>query len=382
VNVSSESATVQQVLAQHLNKYRETHPLSARQHQVCNHLLSCRTAAMGGVELACDACGHRQTDYFACRDRHCPNCQYKAALEWCEKQKEALLPVTYHHVVFTLPHTLNGWVALHPAVIYRCLFSSVWSTLKHFGENARKQGGQLGVSSVLHTWGENLSRHVHCHCLIPGGVLTEGGQWSELKGDYLFAVRALSRKFRGAMVSALRQAYRQGLLSKIESAREVDTVLDELMGKEWVVYSKPCGDRSASVIDYLGRYTHRVAISNQRIVSVDANNVKFTYKEYQKDGSRKTMTLAAEEFIRRLMMHVVPKGLMRVRHYGFLSNRNRRQKTGLIREQISQATKATAQESTDVSSAYADYRCRLCKKGLMTPIMPESEHGPPKTLMH
>jgi len=370
VNVSSESATVQQVLAQHLNKYRETHPLSARQHQVCNHLLSCRTAAMGGVELACDACGHRQTDYFACRDRHCPNCQYKAALEWCEKQKEALLPVTYHHVVFTLPHTLNGWVALHPAVIYRCLFSSVWSTLKHFGENARKQGGQLGVSSVLHTWGENLSRHVHCHCLIPGGVLTEGGQWSELKGDYLFAVRALSRKFRGAMVSALRQAYRQGLLSKIESAREVDTVLDELMGKEWVVYSKPCGDRSASVIDYLGRYTHRVAISNQRIVSVDANNVKFTYKE------------AAEEFIRRLMMHVVPKGLMRVRHYGFLSNRNRRQKTGLIREQISQATKATAQESTDVSSAYADYRCRLCKKGLMTPIMPESEHGPPKTLMH
>ena len=246
---SGSTVTLQQVLLQHLHRYRETHTLSPRQNQVCQHILTCRTAALGGIELACDGCNHRQAHYFACRDRHCPSCQHKAAQQWCEQQKRSLLPVTYHHMVFTLPHTLNAWAALHPAVLYRCLFTSVWSTLKRFGECARKQGGQLGATCVLHTWGENLSRHVHLHCLIPAGVLTPAGEWSALNGDYLFPVKALSRRFRGCMVSALRAAYEEGELTRIKNSTEIDEILSELMSKEWVVFSKPCGGRSESVID-------------------------------------------------------------------------------------------------------------------------------------
>ena len=377
-------ASMQSVLHTHLSGYRQRHRLSPRQYQVCHHIMGCRTESMGSVRLQCTHCEQTQLHHYACRDRHCPKCQHRASVQWGKKQSEALLPVTYHHVVFTLPSELNGWVGLHPETIYRLFFDNVWSTLRRFGENPKHLGGEIGVTSVLHTWGENLSRHVHIHCLIPGGALN--GKWIAARGNYLFPVRALSRRLRGCMVSALREASRKGELHRIKAC--VDETLTALMDKEWVVYSKPCEGRSKQVVDYLSRYTHRIAISDTRIVSVEASKVEFTYKDYNDGEKRKTLCLSADEFIRRFLLHVLPKGLVRIRHYGLLSNRNRREKIALIRALLldeEHSNKAPTSGTTESTEAYAMYPCRRCKVGHLVPSISQcvDQGGPPGVrLMH
>ena len=233
-------ASLQGIMQQHLLSYSRTHPLSPRQWQVCSHIQDCRTARMGTLDLACDHCDYRQVLHPSCRDRHCPQCQYDKGRQWSEKQASYLLPVTYHHVVFTLPHELNAWISLHPKRIINLFFRSVWSTLQSFAQNTKHLGGQLGITAVLHTWGENLSRHVHIHCLIPGGAINESGDWIEARSNYLFPVRALSKRFRGCMVSGLREAYKDGALSRITEPDQIDKTLDTLMSKSWAIYSKPC----------------------------------------------------------------------------------------------------------------------------------------------
>ena len=327
--------TIKSVLFQHLPRYKQTHNLSAHQSQVCSHILTCHTPALGSVaEQRCAQCDYTRPCYHSCRDRHCPSCQRDASEAWCERQREALLPVTYHHLVFTLPSSLNAWVSLHPKVIYQALFESVWNTLSQFGSDQKRLDGQIGATMVLHTWGENLSRHVHLHCLVPGGALGSDGSWHAAGETYLFPVRALSRRFRGRMVSALRAAANTGQLHRITQPCEIDQILDELMKPEWVVFSKPCPTNTGSVIDYLGRYSHRIAISDQRIVSIDTDQVRFRCKDYAGGGERKTMALDPMEFIRRYLLHVLPKGLMRIRHYGLLANRCRRKKLELVREAL------------------------------------------------
>jgi len=197
---------LQQVLHQFLPGYCEKHTLSPRQAEICTHIRACRTEALGGVQLHCDHCDYEQPWYCACRDRHCPKCQWRATEAWCDKQCQSVLPVTYYHLVFTLPHDLNPWVQLHPEVIYHLLFKAVWATLKAFGADPKRLGGQLGMTAVLHTWGQQLWRHVHLHCLIPGGALDEAGQWHAARSNYLFPDRALSRHFRGRMASEQRKA--------------------------------------------------------------------------------------------------------------------------------------------------------------------------------
>ncbi len=193
--------SVQQVLQQHLEAYARAHPLDGQRLKVCRHLMHCHTPALGGMQYQCDHCAHPVSQYHSCRDRHCPQCQHRASRRWSEQQQQAILPVTYYHLVFTLPHELNGWARLHPKVIYTLLFQIAWQTLKAFAADPKRLGGQLGMTAVLHTWGQNLSQHVHLHCLIPGGVLTEAHQWKAARSHYLFPVRALSRHFRGRMVS-------------------------------------------------------------------------------------------------------------------------------------------------------------------------------------
>jgi hypothetical protein len=188
---------LQTVMHEFLPGYCETHSVSPRQREVCTHIHACRTEALGGVELHCDHCDYAQPWYHACRDRHCPKCQWRATEAWCNKQCQAVLPVTYYHLVFTLPHALNAWVQLHPQLIYALLFKAVWATLKAFGADPKRLGGQLGVTAVLHTWGQQLWRHVHLHCLIPGGALDATGQWQAARGNYLFPDRALAHHFRG-----------------------------------------------------------------------------------------------------------------------------------------------------------------------------------------
>ncbi|MDZ7750224.1 MAG: IS91 family transposase [Gammaproteobacteria bacterium] len=354
----TEAATVQGIL----NRFLRADTLDYQRRKVCGHLQACRTEAMGGVRLRCGACGDEEVWYHGCRDRHCPQCQGRATRQWAARQQGHILPVTYYHLVFTLPHILNGWVALHPEVIYRLLFQAAWSTLKAFGQDPKRLGGEMGMSAVLHTWGQNLSRHVHLHCLVPGGALGGDGQWRAAKSTYLFPVKALSRHFRGRMVTRLRQAATQGDLHRVTRDGEVDAVLDALMAVDWVVYTKHCLDHTATVVDYLARYTHRIAITPARILAVDDERVTIRYKDYRDRDRHKTLSLEGEEFVRRFLMHVLPKGLMRIRHFGFLANRGRREKLARIREALA----APVPPETDDGTAHhdgVDYACPQCRTG-------------------
>jgi len=362
----AESATLQGILQQHLADYGQTHPLDARRQAVCRHVTDCRTAALGGLQLQCDHCSDAPVHYFSCRDRHCPQCQQQASVQWRDKQQQHLLPVTYFHLVFTLPDTLNGWTQLHPEVIYRQLFRAVWGTLKAFGADPKRLGGELGMTAILHTWGQNLSQHLHLHCLVPGGALTESGGWKLARSSYLFPVRALSRRFRGVMVSQLRQAVQDGELPRVTHPGEPGRTLDRLMQQDWVVYSRPGLSEPAQVLDYLARYTHRTAISNARLLSMADGRVRFRYKDYRDDDKQKVMQLQAGEFIRRFLLHVLPKGLMRIRHYGFLANACRRRKLQTIRAALTSPqapAEKVAQE--EAPSHFEGYPCPRCHQGVL-----------------
>ena len=345
--------------------------LNPRQRQVVAHVTSCRTKLLGGMRWGCDQCEHHETHFHSCRDRHCPKCQRQQSLAWRERQRADVLPVTYHHVVFTIPSSLNGWVGLHPELIYRTLFGCVWKTLSAFGSDPKRLDGSMGMSAVLHTWGEALTRHVHVHCLVPGGALGANGQWHPARSEYLFPVRALSRYFRGAMVGALRAGATNGELHRVTREGEIDTLLDRLMQSDWVVFSKACPGRAEQVVDYLARYTHRIAINDDRIVAADDARVSFRVKDYADDGTRRTLTLDTGEFVRRYLLHVLPKGLMRVRHYGFLANRCRRQRLRDIRTALEEDNPTDAQHDDNSAEtvsclpvvAHTERACPACRQG-------------------
>ena len=361
----TEAVTLQGILQRYLSDYRQAHTLDARRQAVCRHVTECRTAALGGLQLQCDHCGDDPVHWFSCRDRHCPQCQQRASAAWSEKQQRNLLSATYFHLVFTLPEAINGWARLHPQVIYRLLFRAAWETLKAFGADRKRLGGELGMTAVLHTWGQTLSQHLHLHCLVPGGALTAAGDWHPVKGSYLFPVRALSRRFRGHMVSQLRQAHTAGELSRIADPGEPGQTLDRLMQHDWVVYSRPGLRVAEQVLDYLARYTHRTAISNARLLSMDEAQVRFRYKDYRDHDRRKVMTLQAGEFIRRFLQHVLPKGLMRIRHYGFLANSCRRRKLALIRTALTCAKPIAKADSNEAPDRFTGYPCTQCGQGML-----------------
>lgn len=355
----SNAATVQQALS----RFVDEQGLDTQRRKVCSHLLACRTEALGESVYRCEGCDGEQRFYHGCRDRHCPQCQGRATRQWVERQRQAVLPVAYHHVVFTLPHALNGWMQLHPEVLYRQLFACAWMTIKAFGADPKRLGGQMGMSAVLHTWGQTLSQHVHLHCLVPAGAMGVEGHWKPIKGNYLFPVKALSRHFRGAMVSALREGVERGELHRVTHPGEVDSVLDGLMSHEWVVYSKHCLSHTESVVEYLGRYTHKIAISNARILAVDRQGVLLRYKDYRDHDRQKTMRLEGEEFVRRFLMHILPKGFTRIRHYGFLANRNREEKLSQIRQALAVEQIVTVKDEHERKEAC--YPCPVCKAGCL-----------------
>lgn len=348
-----------------LERFLDEGALDGHRRKICGHLLACRTEALGGQRLRCDRCGEESCWYHGCRDRHCPQCQGRATRRWADRQHDAVLPVAYYHLVFTLPHPLNGWVHQHPEVIYRLLFRCAWSTLKAFGRDPKRLGGKLGMSAVLHTWGQTLIRHVHLHCLVPGGALLEDGQWKPAKGNYLFPVRALSRHFRGRMVSALRQSGEAGELLRITRTDEIARMLDDLMARDWVIYAKPCLNHTDSVVDYLARYTHRIAITNARILSVNQSGVSLRYKDYADHNRYKTMHLDGEEFVRRYLLHRLPKGFTRIRHYGFLAGCCRARDLAQIREALAVVEERAEGPSTEAEHEMPAYRCPHCKIGIL-----------------
>ena len=355
------------IVSRFIEATQQQHPLTPAQWKVMRHLTQCRTPALGGQFVQCGECGFSQHRYHSCRNRHCPQCQQRATQQWCERQRRHTLPVTYYHVVFTLPDSLNPWVACHAAVIYRCLFAAVWHTIKTFGADAKRLHGEMGMSAVLHTWGQSLTRHVHLHCLIPGGAFTAHGQWAAAKSTYLFPVRALSRHFRGHMVSALRKAYRNGECPLLSAAR-VTADLNRLMQSDWVVYSKAYIKQADSVVNYLGRYTHKIALSESRLRAVTDEQVVFDVKDYR-TGTTQAMALSGVEFLRRFLLHVLPPGFMRVRHYGFLANRVRETKLTQIRDCLHQKDRsrhtpgANRSDVTSTPSAPKPCPCPRCRTG-------------------
>lgn len=356
----ASSVTVQSAL----NQFLSIDSLDSHRRKVCGRLMDCRTARMGGMEMRCDHCKARTVHYYGCRDRHCPQCQGRASQQWCERQRRSLLPIPYFHLVFTVPHALNGWIQVHPEVVYRRLFESVWNVLSQFGHKTKHLQGELGMTAVLHTWGQNLSRHVHVHCLIPGGVLTEMGEWHRAKHQYLFPVRALSRRFRGRMVSALRRSARTGELYRLIEPHAIDDVLNEVRQQDWVVYARHCLNQAETVVDYLSRYTHRIAISNGRLLSQDGDRIVFRYKDYREGGRQKTQQLDGVEFVRRFLMHILPKGFMRIRHFGYLSNRTRRQKLTAIHQALQKPPEA-GDVTENGSASQRTWPCPQCDNGVV-----------------
>jgi hypothetical protein len=329
VATASPRWEVADILRAHGEAYRARHPVSPEQAAVMRHLVACRTAALGGHRDACPSCGFTRISYNSCRDRHCPKCQATKRARWLETRMERLLPVEYFHVVFTLPQELKPLVLKNRRVIYALLFRTASQTLLQLAADPKRLRAQTGFTAVLHTWGQNLLFHPHLHCVVTGGGLSADGQrWISARSGYFLPVDVLGALFRGKFLAGLKQAYRAGQLQLTGSVRSLGNpqafrrLLKHLYRKNWGVYAKRPFGGAEHVYRYLGRYTHRVAISNSRIVSFRDGRVRFRYKDYA-DGNRiKQMTLSAEEFIRRFLLHVLPNGFVRIRHYGLLASRN------------------------------------------------------------
>jgi Putative transposase/Transposase zinc-binding domain len=336
----SDRAEVADIFRAYGVPYRSEHGLSAAQHKTMRDIMRCRTAALGGHLEQCQACGARRPVYNSCRNRHCPKCQSLAQAQWREAQQALLLPTPYFHLVFTLPHDLNEGIRCNQQLLYNCLFHTVAETLKEFAVDPQHRGAELGFTAVLHTWGQTLMPHVHLHCIVTGGGLSlDGTRWIPgKKRGFLFPVRALAKVFRGKFLARLAAAYRTGAVvlagacAALTSPGAGQRLLAKLRAQPWIVYAQAPLAGPQQVLNYLGRYTYRIAISNERLLDCRDGVVRFRYKDYAHGQARKEMTLSATEFLRRFLLHVLPPGFMRVRHYGLLANRQRQEKLTLCRQ--------------------------------------------------
>jgi hypothetical protein len=361
------------VFRMHAKAYCANHTLTPEQHQVVHAIMNCRTNVLGGHIEQCQQCHVIQYLYHSCRNRHCPKCESFKAAQWLQDRQAELLPVPYFHVVFTLPHLLNHLVLYNKRILYNVLFESAWETLKTLGKDPKRLGGEMGMLAILHTWGQNLSQHNHVHCIVPGGALQPHGMWKPAKA-YLFPVNVLSKLLRGIYVSKLRSLYQENQLKLPAelTARAFDQLLNQLMKQEWVVYAKPPFSDSESLLNYLGRYTHKIAISNHRILAVDEESVTFKWRDYADDNKEKIMKLTPEEFIRRFLSHVVPKGLMRIRFFGFLANACKAKKIRVIQNQLTHVSpikkkKNTASLMFDLTGRDITL-CSFCRQGQLKRI--------------
>lgn len=320
------------LLAAHGQDYLATHTLVRAQAKAWRAIVSCRTAALGGHVDRCGACGATRHVYHSCRNRHCPRCQTRAKEQWIAARQRELLPVPYTHLVFTLPHALNALAGRHLRCITDLLFASAAATLAEFGANPRWLGGQLAFSLVLHTWSQDLRRHLHVHALVASGALTEDRRWVCSRRGFLFPVKALSRVFRGKFIDGLAQTRQQGRLQQDAAAWR--PLLHALRRHDWVVYAKqPLGGPS-QVLAYLARYTHRVAISNERLVSATDGVVAFRVRDNANPGKKRIERLPAQQFIGRFLLHVLPPGFKRIRHYGILASAHKREQLARCRQAL------------------------------------------------
>jgi hypothetical protein len=326
-------------------------------------LAACRTSALGGQLLRCTGCQRELFVAHSCRNRHCPACQGARAVDWLQQQEAALLPIPYFHVVFTLPHTLNAVIRQNRRALFKLLFAAASQTLLEFG--ARGLKAQLGITAVLHTWSQTLLDHYHLHCIVTGGgVALEAERWVRAPAHYLFPVRALSRMFRGKFLAGLKDLYEalelefHGQCQALAGPGKFDSLLREASRPQWVVYAKRPFAGPKQVLAYLSLYTHRVAISNRRLVWADAQSLTFAYKDYAQGAKQKTMTLGLDEFVRRFCLHVLPERFVKIRHYGLLGNRQRQQRLARARQLL--GTSAPSPEQTRPAKEHCAQMPRAC----------------------
>ena len=390
----SHPAELADIVRMHGATFRAAHRLCAVQQRTLTAIECCRTAALGGELRACEACGTQRYVYHSCRNRHCPKCQTLAKERWLAARRAELLPVPYYHLVFTVPHELNALAQGNPRVLYTTLFAAVAETLAEFGRNPRWLGGEIAATLVLHTWGQTLTEHLHLHCLIAAGALGTDGHWIHPHRGFLFPVQALSKVFRGKFIAALKHVLVRRHLKLAGSTQALATVpaqqrlIAQLYRHDWVVYAKRPFPGPEAVLDYLGRYTHRIAISNHRLLSVSETEVRFRYRDYAHGNTIKLMRLHPHEFLRRFLIHVLPAGFMRIRHYGLLANRTKRAKLTQARialdaPPIPQMPTAETVATFWLRVAHLDiHLCPHCRAGRMLTIgsipMPAAR-APPAT---
>ena len=335
--------------------FRASHRLSGAQLRALRAIQSCRTPALGGQLQQCSHCGAQQYRYHSCRNRHCPKCQTLATQRWLAARRAELLPVPYFHLVFTLPHELNSLAQGNPRALYGLLFAAVSKTLVEFGANPRWLGGQIAASLLLHTWSQTLIHHIHLHCLVAGGALGEDGHWISPRRGFLFPIQALSSVFRGKFLAVLRTWLAHGRLKLAGSTAALAQppaqrqLMAMLYAKDWVVYAKGTLAGPQQALDYLSRYTYKSAISNERLRTVEHDQVRFAYRDRARGNRRKIMQLPAQQFLERFALHLLPRGFMRVRHIGLLANRHKR----TLLEQAAAALHIPAPQPPPVESAHA-----------------------------
>ena len=370
---------VADIISSHARQYCQDHLLPLSHLKVMHSIQVCRTSYLGGHVEQCDSCGFEKHAYNSCRNRHCPKCQALTKAKWLEDRKSELLPVGYFHTVFTLPHEINPLALRNKKTVLGVLFKAASETLIEFGKN--NLGGQPGFLAILHTWDQKLMDHFHLHCVVAGGALSsDKSRWISARDNFLFSVRALSIVFRAKFTDHLIKAFLKGNLifpgtiSTLADEREFLLFVNGVKQKDWVVYCKKPFAGPQQVLDYIGRYTHRVAISNNRIINVENGKVTFAYRDRKNNDTQKTMTLNAEEFIRRFLLHVLPDGFVRIRHFGFLSNRYKTERIQQCREiigyseQIPVATEKNTQERMLELTGIDITLCPCCKKGSMIVI--------------
>jgi hypothetical protein len=367
--------------------YRQQHgaSMSTGQRRVMTAIELCRTAALGGHMERCDECGHERNAFNSCRDRHCPKCQSLARAQWLEDRKAELLEVPYFHVVFTVPEEIAAIALQNKEAVYSILFRTTAETLKTIAADPKHLGAEIGFFAVLHSWGQNLQFHPHLHCVVPGGGPSPGGdRWVSCRPHFFLPVRVLSSLFRRLFLESLDKAFDSGKLqffSTLEPLRKRPAFtrhLASLKERDWVVYAKAPFAGPEQVLDYVGRYTHRVAISNNRLLDIENDQVRFKWKDYRGGDQVKTMTLSAGEFIRRFLLHVLPNGFQRIRYYGFLGNRHREEKLAACRQLLGmpQVEKDNAEPvtETDYRDRYEDLtgrslrQCPQCRQGNMVVV--------------
>ena len=345
-----------------LDRYRKS--LTWQQVKVFNAIARCRTAALGGHLDQCDRCQHRTISYNSCRNRHCPKCQTNARDKWLRSRQQELLPVSYYHVVFSVPHRLVPLMWQNKRLLFALLFEATAATLLEVAVNPKRLGARIGFLGVLHTWGQTLQPHPHIHCVVPGGGLSPDHQrWIHSQQSFFLPVRVLSRVFRGKFVAGLKQLFRKnqlqffGVCQHLSNAKAFNEFLRTLFGEDWVVYAKQPFGGPEHVLHYLARYTHRVAISNHRLLNVTDHDVTFRWKDYAHRSKARAMTLTHQEFLRRFFQHVLPTGFPRIRYFGFLANRCRRLLLPLCRNLL-KASPTTVATSTTATPVHACPRCQ------------------------